>query len=113
MPSGKRRLPPGHVVPITLLLTVLVARTSPVRAFFPSKALTVAGVLGTSHQEMTEQAIKDLDAEFFGITRLTKSMEKAMQQIAEADQLVDKDQKTSAKHFDGENFSGGQRWIID
>ncbi len=98
---------------ILLVLAAFMAHTGPAAAFFPSNALTVGGLAGTSHQKMTEQAIKELDAEFFGITRLTKSMEKAMEQIAEADQLVDKDQKTSAKHFDGENFPGGQRWIVD
>jgi len=74
-------------------------------------SLTGFGFLGTSHQKITERTVEELDAEFFGITRLTKPMKKAIEQIADGNIKVDKDQTTSAKHFDGENFAGGQVFI--
>ena len=58
-------------------------------AFFPTNAKTAGGLLGTSHMEITRQAVKDLDNEFFGITNLTKSMTKAMEEIAQANADVE------------------------
>ncbi|MBN4080649.1 VWA domain-containing protein, partial [Beggiatoa alba] len=84
-----------------------------VHAFIPTNLYAVGGVLGTSHQKITEESIKALDEEFFGITKLTKPMKKAIKQIVNANADVDKDQFSSAKHFDGENFSGGQQIITN
>lgn len=85
--------------------------TLPIEAFAPSN-FKAALVGGTSHQRMTEQAIRELDNEFFGITDLTKPMKKAIEEIAEANIQVDEDQFLSSKHFDGENFAGGQSFIL-
>src|SRR4029079_8800525 len=64
------------------------------------------------HQSITTDAIKEIDAEFFGITKLTKPMKKAIEQIADADAEVDQDQVTSAKHFDGESLPEGQARVV-
>ena len=82
------------------------------RAFFPTNARTIAGALGTSHVKMTDQAISELAREFFGINKLTNSMKKAMDKIADANVKVDDDQKTAAKHFDGESLPEGQARAI-
>lgn len=95
-----------------LLLTAGALLLGPgAEAFAPSN-FKAALVGGTSHQRMTTQAITDLDAEFFGITKLTDPMKKAIEEIADANVKVDEDQFLSAKHFDGENFAGGQAFIL-
>jgi hypothetical protein len=96
---------------LVLAAAGLVLRPGPASAFFPTSLFTVFGLLGTSHQKMTEKSVEELDAEFFGITKLTKPMKKAIEQIADANVEVDDDQTSSAKHFDGENFGGGQLFI--
>src|SRR5262245_24283042 len=83
-----------------------------VKAFFPTNLLAAGGLLGKSHIKITEEAVKDLDQEFFGITKLTKSMKKAIEQIGDANAEVDDDQTTSAKHFDGESFPEGQARLV-
>lgn len=62
-----------------------------------------------THESITTSSIRDLDMEFFG--KVTNPMDKATKQIVEGNASVDDDQVTSAKHFDGENFSGGQALI--
>ena len=86
---------------------------SAVQAFFPTNLHTVGGLLGKSHTKMTDEAITELDQEFFGITKLTKSMKKAKEQIADANAEVDEDQKTASKHVDGESLPEAQSRIID
>lgn len=86
--------------------------THKTQAFFPTNLFTVAGLEGRSHTSLTRQAIEELDNEFFGITDLTKPMKKAREQIADANAEVDSDQKTAAKHFDGESFPEGQSRLL-
>jgi hypothetical protein len=85
----------------------------PAAGFFPTNVFTVAGLLGTSHQKMTEEAINELAEEFFGIFTPPKTMKEATKQIVDGNREVDerKNQVFSAKHFDGENFEGGQLFI--
>jgi len=109
--AHRLRLTWARATALTLGLGGLLSLGPRVEAFFPTNLRTVFGALGTSHQKITEQAIKDLDAEFFGITRLTKPMKKAIENIADANIAVDDDQTTSAKHFDAENLAGGQLFI--
>ena len=82
-------------------------------AFIPTNLKALGGLLGTSHVKITDQAITEIDDEFFGITTLTKPMKKAKQQIADANADVDQDQKTASKHVDGESFPEAQQRIID
>jgi hypothetical protein len=82
-------------------------------AFFPTNLKTLGGLLGTSHVKITNEAITEIDDEFFAITKLTKSMKKAKEQIADANADVDQDQKTASKHVDGESFPEAQQRIID
>lgn len=78
---------------LVLVLTQLpTMRQNIVQAFMPTNARAFLLTLRTSnwtHQSMTRSAIKELDAEFFSITKLTNSMKKAMEQIADSDAAVD------------------------
>jgi hypothetical protein len=65
--------------------------------------------VGYTHQSITENAIEQIDKEQFGVTKLNQSMKRAISQIVEANAKTDDDQVISAKHFDGENFTGGQQ----
>ena len=93
---------------ICAALIVAWSATEVARAFFPTNLLAVGGLLGRSHVKITSDAIEELDAEFFALPKLTKSMKKAIEQIADANAEVDQDQVTSAKHFDAESFPEGQ-----
>ena len=105
-PSDSRSL---HVFSwICAALIVAWSATEAARAFFPTNLLAVGGLLGRSHVKITSDAIEELDAEFFALPKLTKSMKKAIEQIADANAEVDQDQVTSAKHFDAESFPEGQ-----
>jgi len=83
------------------------------RAFFPWNSLTLGGALGTSHETMTHAAIKELDQRFFGVSLQTSAMRVAAEEIVDANAAVDEDQKTAAKHFDGESLPEGQQRIIN
>ena len=92
----------------------LVLAAAPARAFCPNNGVRCGfGLVGTTHKDMTKQAVKELDQEFFSTSRLTKSMKKAIEEIWEANAAVDEDQDHSAKHFDGENFNGGKARVVD
>jgi hypothetical protein len=82
------------------------------RAFFPTNLKTLGRLLGESHQRMTDEAITELDQEFFGINKLTKPMTEAINQVVDANAKVDLDQETASKHFDGESLPEGQARII-
>jgi hypothetical protein len=83
------------------------------RAFFPTNVRTIGGLAGISHEKITDDAITEIDREFFGINSLTSSMQAAIAKIARANEDVDDDQKTAAKHFDGESFPEGQARLIN
>lgn len=102
----------GWALALACLLLAAAMISPHVRAFAPTNGLAFVAFGATSHSKMTEQAITELDNEFFGVSRLTKSMKKAIEQIAEANAAVDEDQFLSAKHFDGENFAGGQGFVL-
>jgi hypothetical protein len=93
---------------ICAALLIAWSATEATRAFFPTNLLAVGGLLGRSHAKITSDAIEELDVEFFALPKLTKSMKKAIEQIADANAEVDQDQVTSAKHFDAESFPEGQ-----
>jgi len=90
---------------------LLLAFSFSTRAFFPTNARSPLGVLGKTHQTITDEAITELDREFFG--QQTGSMRDAIKEIWRANADVDDDQKTAAKHFDGESLPEGQARIID
>jgi len=83
------------------------------RAFFPTNLRTIGGLLGKSHEKITDEAITELDREFFGVNSLTSSMQAAIAKIARANADVDDDQKTASKHFDGESLPEGQARLIN
>jgi hypothetical protein len=97
---------------VLIIACILLAFLFSARAFFPTNAKTGFGFVGTSHEKMTDDAITELGQEFFGTNNLTNSMKKAMAKIDDANAKVDKDQKTAAKHFDGESLPEGQARII-
>ena len=85
---------------------------TPANAFCPKNGLlcfvTAKSSGSKTHQDITQISIEDLDKSYFGVPKLTSSMQKALDQIIEANAEVDEDQVTSAKHFDGENATGAQ-----
>ena len=54
------------------------------RAFFPTNARSPLGLLGKTHEKITDEAITELGQEFLGINNLTNSMKKAMDKIDDA-----------------------------
>src|ERR1035441_2251002 len=97
-----------------LLVWVGVLAPIPAHGFVPTnwRAALLTNPFDQTHESITENAVKELDSEFFGITSLTKPMKKAIQELVDADADVDKDQTTSAKHFDGESFPEGQARVV-
>jgi von Willebrand factor A domain-containing protein 7 len=84
-------------------------------AFFPVPwRERLVGNFGVDHQTQTNEVYELLAKQYFpDITSLSKNMKKARDTWAEANAEVDKDQHASAKHFDGENFAGGQARLTD
>jgi hypothetical protein len=67
---------------------------------------------GTSHQAQTRQAYDQLVQKYFPGIRTSTTMENARKDLEMANIAVDEDQTTSAKHFDGESFDGGQARLV-
>jgi hypothetical protein len=93
-------------------------------AFFPTKVREgLFGNGGVSHEQQTEDVFESLAKKYFPeftntlIAQygkpLTKKMTAARDAISKANVEVDKDQNHSDKHFDGENFVGGQSRLLD
>ena len=101
------------VVLTALVFAVTLAPADHVAGFAPTNLLTVFGALGTSHQKMTEEALKELADEFFGIPETPMGMRQAIERIVGGNRWVDKrvNQRFSRMHFDGENFDAGQAFI--
>src|SRR5215831_1732924 len=109
-PAGLRLA--GLVMVITIFMLWLVPITV-VWAFKPKNSSGGRNPGDSTHQSITEDAIKEADQEFFGITNLTKSMKKAMDDIASADAAVDVNSFfDSPHHFDAESFAAGQNLLI-
>jgi hypothetical protein len=97
---------------LLLFALVLLAASRPGQAFCPKNGfvcfITSKSAGSLTHQDITQRSIEDLDKRYFAVPKLTTSMQKALDQIIEADAKVDEDQTSSAKHFDGENAAGAQ-----
>ena len=95
-----------------LLASLLLAASVPGNAFCPKNgfvcSITSKSAGGLTHQDITQRGIEELDKHYFAVSKLTASMQRALDQIIEADAKVDEDQTSSAKHFDGENAAGAQ-----
>ena len=102
----------GAIVLAVSSLIMLFLVTLPAQAFCPKNGLlcfvTSKSAGSRTHQDITQKTIEDLDKSYFSVTKLTASMQKALDQIIEGNAKVDEDQTTSAKHFDGENVAGAQ-----
>ena len=71
-----------------VLIQLPSMRQNSVQAFMPTNArafLLTSRTSNWTHQSMTRSAIKELDTEFFTINKLTNSMKKAIEQIADSD----------------------------
>ena len=101
-----------RTAPSLLLAALLLAVSVPGNAFCPKNGfvcfITSKSAGSLTHQDITQRGIEALDKRYFGVPKLTASMQKALDQIIEADAKVDDDQTSSAKHFDGENATGAQ-----
>jgi hypothetical protein len=107
------RSPLAVACSVIIIITSLPLFPSITHAFIPTNLKAIGGLLGKSHVKMTDEAVAELDEEFFGVTKLTKSMKKAKEKIADANAEVDGDQKTASKHVDGESLPEAQARIID
>lgn len=104
----------AKIIVLVLMATSVPVWSNSTYAFLPTNIRTeLTNIFDETHQSITESAIEVLCLEFFGTPTLTRSMKKAMKQIVEANEKVDKDQKTSAKHFDGESFPEGQARLLE
>jgi von Willebrand factor A domain-containing protein 7 len=98
------------------IVVLTVTGSCRVLAFFPTNfstcpRCTFGGVLGRSHERITTDAITSFDQSAFAAATLTRSMKQAIQDIVDANALVDQDQNHSSRHFDGESFPEGQALI--
>jgi len=66
------------------------------------------GAGGISHESQTRNAFDALAKEWWKLSSIPNTMVKARSTIMKANADVDDDQIHSARHFDGENFVGGQ-----
>src|SRR4051812_16451700 len=98
------------VVAVIAAATTLAGSTTQVGAFAPTN---FKGLGSNTHQSITEDSVNALDREFFSVSRLTRTMTRALKDITDANAAVDGDQVHSAFHFDGENFAGGQARVLD
>src|SRR5712672_3418387 len=105
-----------------LIITILpLYPAGTARAFMPTNSTAgAAGASGSStHESITFDVIKDYDKALFqlGNKDLTENMKKAQTEIINADTDVDSlfgvQFTKSASHFDGENFQGSQKRLID
>ncbi|KAF3172372.1 hypothetical protein TWF788_009498 [Orbilia oligospora] len=93
----------------------LVLSAGSANAFIPSDLKTLMGIHGTSHMEQTRMAIRQLWETWYGDIPgwvPTNKNVLAMEEIAEANALVDDDQENGELHFDGESFQPGQERLI-
>ncbi|RFP25999.1 hypothetical protein D0T25_02105 [Duganella sp. BJB488] len=101
-----------RTAPTLLLASLLLLVNVPGNAFCPKNGfvcfITSKSAGSLTHQDITQRGIEELDKRYFAVPKLTASMQKALDQIIEADAKVDEDQTSSAKHFDGENAAGAQ-----
>jgi hypothetical protein len=85
-----------------------------VQTFMPSDNKEfLFGDNGISHQSQTRSAYNDLIKKYWGDFPFSTSMQNARKELEEANMAVDDDQDHSEKHFDGENFDGGQARLIN
>jgi len=96
---------------IVVILLLSAIGTDKALAFFPTNLKTLGGLLGRSHEHITTDAITSFDQSTFGATTLTSSMKQAIQDIVDANALVDQDQFHSSRHFDGESSPEGQNLV--
>jgi hypothetical protein len=75
---------------------------------FPIDALSLGS---NAHGAMTRTAVRQFLREVYGITTPTLAQEQAATEVGIGNEAVDADQISSAKHFDGENFTGGKAQI--
>lgn len=97
----------------TLLLLSLSLLLLPVHGFFPTTWKEVVfGNGGTSHVQITETAFEDRAKSYFpSLTKITRQMKKARDEIADANAKVDDVQDIASYHCDGESFGEAQTRI--
>lgn len=97
--------------PVVISLSFLAFQ--PALGFFPTKWKEVAfGFGGTSHVEMTEAVFEERAKAYFPlVTRLTRKMSKARDDIANANADVDDNQTAASWHCDGESFPDAKKRI--
>ncbi|KAK6506275.1 hypothetical protein TWF506_011193 [Arthrobotrys conoides] len=93
----------------------LILSAGSANGFIPTDAKTLMGLHGTSHMDQTRISLRQLWEMWYGdIPGWVPSNKNllAMEEIAEANALVDDDQENGELHFDGESFQAGQERLI-
>ncbi|HYO71035.1 MAG TPA: hypothetical protein VEU33_33645 [Archangium sp.] len=98
---------------LSFSLALLILPGAPARAFCPTNGLKCGlGGTGVTHEDMTQRAMTELGAEFFGTSHQTRAMRSAIAETAKANAEVDEDQTNGFKHFDGESFAPGKQRLV-
>jgi len=110
MPSRRRFLRP---LASCLLFLPALLWSPTARAFCPTNGLRcgLSGV-GVTHEDLTQRAMEELGAEFFGTEHSTRGMRSATEEVWKANAEVDDDQANGFKHFDGESFVAGKQRLV-
>ncbi|KAK6524679.1 hypothetical protein TWF281_011580 [Arthrobotrys megalospora] len=98
------------------LFGVLLLIIGYTEAFIPDDLKALFGLHGSSHMDQTRKAMKQLWTTWYGGIPgwlPTNKMGLAVDEIAEANALVDDDQKNGELHFDGESFRPAQERLIN
>ena|SRR2546425_2432521 len=79
------------VLSVLLVIVTVIALQPAISlwAFKPKNSSSGKNPSDSTHQSITEDAIKELDLEFFGITQLSTSMKKAVDKIVAENAGVD------------------------
>ncbi|KAK6511311.1 hypothetical protein TWF481_000232 [Arthrobotrys musiformis] len=100
---------------ISRLSLVVPLAVGHVYGFIPDDLKAMGGIHGYSHMEQTKDAMFQLWDKWYGGTPGWVPSNKnilAMNEIAEANALVDDDQENGELHFDGESFQYAQERLI-
>jgi hypothetical protein len=106
----------SHCLRFVVIAMIFLCRVSlgflPCNGGWEWNPIAANNLVGDTHQSITEKAIKSYTFSEDGTCPAPSLMMKALSQIAQANADVDKNQRESALHFDGENFAGGQKRIL-
>jgi hypothetical protein len=105
--AGVGRVRVALAAAVATVATLFVV-PAPAAEAFPVEAFAFGG---NSHASLTRAMLTRAVLDYFGISNPSVATRRAIDDIVAANEAVDGDQVSSAKHFDGENFGGGKALI--